>query len=184
MHHKQHPEGFLKKQKEAYIFAISLVLFCSGYLFLYDRSQSWLISPLIFLPFVWCGFILTILYIIAAGALKIKSSVILVILPIWFFASSYGSMFIGFNIQESYGRAQRRKEMDAEVRACDSNYQSEKNLYNIQNLFTTPIYTKQNKISGFKLNFLLSSSDDQQLRIGANISINGGEVFYSDSVGY
>lgn len=95
MNYKKRLEGFFTKQKMPLIFLLILAVGCSLWAYVDSLVNSYFLStPLIFLPFIWAGFILTIPFIVVAHIFKIKREVIMVILPIWFLVSGYASLFI------------------------------------------------------------------------------------------
>ena len=95
MNYKERLKDFFPKQKIPLIFALVLAAGCSLWVYIDSLINSYfLITPLIFLPFIWAGFILTIPFILIAHVFRMKKENIIVILPFWFFIAGYASLWI------------------------------------------------------------------------------------------
>ena len=82
---------FLKEQRSSLLFALGLAIVGTAYVIFVDQSQTWLISPLlIYLPFVWAGFVGTVFYIVIAHKLKLNHILIFILLPLWYVGVIYG----------------------------------------------------------------------------------------------
>lgn len=172
---------FFKQQKKSLIFVFLLALASSAYVY-YDHKTAphFLFSSIIYLPFIWISFGLTLLYILILQILEVKQKFVMIFLPFYFLAGIWGSMYTVFVIQGTKDTSQRTLQMSEVSNNCLKNYKNQENLYKISDITAKPIYIKT-KVTGFTLGFVLSSTEDQYLNVIPRIVINDRQAFYGDT---